>query len=88
MNAVTFENGEFSVDAAVIAEGLRLTPATVLAGMRQRRISSVCERGVDADSGLYRLTFYYAQRRLRLVVDEAGTIVDRLAENGHRTRSG
>lgn len=87
MSAVVFEDGEFSVDAAEIAEGLRIHPAKVLAGMRQRRITSLCERGIDEDAGRYRLTFFYARRRFRLVVDEAGTIIDRMVEDHPRTRS-
>jgi hypothetical protein len=87
MNTVTFLNGELRVDAETIAEGLGLSPAVVLAGMRQRKITSLCERGVDEDAGRYRLTFLYAQRRLRLVVDEAGIITERLVENGHRRGS-
>ena len=87
MSAVVFEGGEFSVDAAEIAEGLRIHPAQVLAGMRQRRITSLCERGIDEDAGRYRLTFFYARRRFRLVVDEAGTIIDRAVED-RRKRSG
>lgn len=84
MSAVQFENGEFSVDAAEIAEGLRIHPAQVLAGMRKRRITSLCERGIDEDAGRYRLTFFYARRRFRLVVDEAGTIIDRMVEDQHK----
>ncbi len=87
MSTVTFLNGEFHVDAEIVAEGLGLSPAIVLAGMRQRKITSTCERGVNEDAGRYRLTFFYAQRRLRLILDEAGTIVERLVENGRRRRS-
>ena len=76
MSPVTIERGEFSVDATVIGQGLGLDPAMVVTGMRQRRITSVCERGVDEDAGRYRLTFFHAQRRLRLTVDATGTIID------------
>lgn len=85
-SAVAFENGEFSVDAAEIAQGLRIPPAQVLAGMRQRSITSICERGIEEDAGRYRLTFFYARRRFRLVVDEAGTIIDRQIESHRRGR--
>lgn len=87
MSAITFEDGEFSVDAAVIAEGLGLDPATVQAGMRQRTITSLCERGVDADIGRYRLTFFHAQRRFRLIVDESGLIIDRSIAEPRRGRN-
>lgn len=88
MSTVVFEDGEFSVDAAEIANGLRIHPTQVLTGMRQRRITSICERGVDEDAGRYRLTFFYARRRFRLVVDEAGTIIDRAVEVHRRKRRG
>lgn len=88
MSAVVFEGGEFSVDAAEIAKGLRIHPAKMLAGMRQRRITSLCERGIDEDAGRYRLTFFYARRRFRLVVDEAGTIIERIVDDRRRTHSG
>lgn len=85
MSAVEFENGEFCVDAAEIANGLCIHPATLLAGMRRRRITSSCERGIDEDAGRYRLTFFYARRRFCLIVDEAGTIIDRTVDDDRRT---
>lgn len=84
MSAVTFENGEFSVDAATLAEGLRLHPKLVQTRMRQGKITSLCERGIDQDAGRYRLTFFYSRRRFQLLVDEAGTIIDRVMEDQRR----
>jgi hypothetical protein len=40
-------------------------------------ITSLCERGVDADGGIYRPTFFHANRRLRLIVGESGNIIRR-----------
>lgn len=88
MSTVVFENGEFSVDGAMLAEGLGIHPTQLLTRMRQRKITSICERGVDEDAGRYRLTFFYSRRRLRLIVDEAGTIIDRVVEDRLRKRSG
>lgn len=88
MGTVVFANGEFSVDATEIAKGLRIHPAKLLAGMRRRTITSLCERGIDEDAGRYRLTFFYARRLFRLVVDEQGTVIDRSSENHRRTRRG
>lgn len=88
MNTVMFENGEFSVDAATIAAGLRLHPTQVQARMRQGKITSLCERGIDEDAGRYRLTFFYSRRRFQLLVDEAGTILDRVVEDHRRRRNG
>ena len=47
--------------------------------MRAGRITSVPERGVDADRGRYRLSFFSEHRRFRVVVDEAGAILQRSA---------
>jgi hypothetical protein len=37
------------------------------------------ERGIDEDSGRYRLTFFSENRRFRLLVDETGNVVQRSA---------
>jgi hypothetical protein len=87
MSAVSIEGGEFNIDAALIAADLCLDPATILEGIRRGKITSLCERGIDADAGHYRLTFFHAQRRLRLVVDKDGTIVHRSVEDRGRIRN-
>ncbi len=80
MSGVTRDGTEFSVDAAILADALGLDAASVLPAMRERRITSLFERGIDEDAGRNRLTFRYARRRLRLVVDDGGNILERLAE--------
>jgi hypothetical protein len=77
MKPVEFENGTVQVDAAIIAEGLGITSPMLREEMQAGRITSLCERGIDADRGRYRLTFFSAHRRLRLVVDDGGAIVRR-----------
>lgn len=77
MTEVTFDDGAFHVDAAVIAEGLHLEPAGVPLLMREGKITSLCERGEDEDAGRHRLTLFYGNRRLRLIVDADGTVVKR-----------
>jgi hypothetical protein len=81
MISVTADNSEFGVDASVIGEGLGLDPARVLEAMRERRITSLCERGVGEDAGRSRLTFFFGRRRLRLVIDQAGNLLDRSIES-------
>ena len=49
--------------------------------MRAGKITSRSERGVDADIGRYRLTFFSEHRRFRVVVDEAGAILQRSTLN-------
>jgi hypothetical protein len=45
--------------------------------MREGKITSLCERGVDKDDGRYRLTFFFENRRLRLIVDQGGNVIRR-----------
>jgi hypothetical protein len=78
-NSIAFENGAVQIDAAIVAEGLGLTLALLREEMRAGRITSVAERGIDADHGRHRLSFFSEHRRLRIVVDETGAIIQRSA---------
>ena len=81
MKPVEFENGIVQIDAAVVADGLGIALPVFRKEMQSGRITSVCERGIDADQGRHRITFFSAHRRFRLVVDERGTIVQRSTLN-------
>ncbi len=74
---IDFEQGAIRVDAALVAEDLNITPALVMAGIREGKITSRCERGVGDDSGRFRLTFFHGDRVVRLIVDEKSTILER-----------
>ena len=76
MIRIDFEYGALSVDTALIAEGLRIDAKLVLPKMREGKITSVCERGVDRDAGHHRLRFFYAKRCFSLIVDAAGNIIE------------
>jgi len=77
MKALEFEDGAIQVDATIVAKGLGMAPANFMELLRQGRITSLCEKGIDADSGRHRLTFFAGNRRFRLVVEESGVIVQR-----------
>jgi len=77
MVVVEFEEGIISIDAAVVGRGLNVEPSLVQSWMREGKITVLSERGVDADAGRYRLTFFHENRRFRLVVDEKGNAVQR-----------
>jgi hypothetical protein len=79
MKPLEFEDGAIQVDATIVAAGLGIEPTVVLERLREGAITSLCERGIDDDSGRYRLTFFSETRRFRLVVDERGAIVQRSA---------
>ncbi|MBB6357519.1 DUF6522 family protein [Aminobacter aganoensis] len=78
MTSIEFGDGEVLVDAAVIAKGLKLKAEAVQEMMREGCITSLCERGTGEDAGCFRLTFFTDNRRFRLVVNEAGRIIQRL----------
>lgn len=77
MNTIAFEQGAFSIDAEIVAAGLGIEPALVQLLMRDGKITSACERGVNEDAGRYRLTFFHANRAFHVVVDEQGHVIER-----------
>jgi Family of unknown function (DUF6522) len=79
MTKVEFNDDSVQVDAAVIAEGLGMALPVFREEMQAGRITSVVERGIDADLGRHRLTFFSAHRRFRLIVDQHGLILQRSA---------
>jgi len=81
MKQVEFEDGVVQVDAAVIAEGLGIAVPQLQQQMQAGKITSLFERGIDADRGRHRLTFFSEHRRFRLVLDERGAIVQRSTLN-------
>jgi hypothetical protein len=76
---IEFEDGAVQIDASIVAEGLGLALPRFRQEMRAGRITSLSERGIDADAGRHRLTFFSEHRRFRVVVDAAGTILQRSA---------
>ena len=72
---IAFKEGTIELDARVLARGLGLDLASLQEFMRAGKITNLCERGVDNDLGRYRLTFFYGNRRLRLVVGQAGNVI-------------
>ena len=64
------------IDARVIGAGLGLEPARVQALMQAEKISLLCERGTGEDLGCHRVTFYYAGRRFRILIDATGRIFE------------
>ena len=77
MKPVEISNGVVQVEASVIAEGLGLALPQFREQMQAGKITSLSERGTDADLGRHRLTFFSEHRRFRLVVDDSGTIIQR-----------
>lgn len=64
------------IDAALVASGLGLPQAEFRQLMDRHQVIVMCERGTGADAGRYRASFYYGERRVRLVVDVRGRVLD------------
>jgi len=77
MSSVQLEVGAVCIDATIIAAGLAIQPALVQTLMRKGTLTSLCERGLDRDAGKVRLTFFYGRRRLCLIVDAGGNVIER-----------
>jgi len=63
------------IDGALVARKLGLEAEAFRQLMEARKVSVLCERGIGEDTGLYRATFYFQDRRFRAVVDSRGRIV-------------
>jgi hypothetical protein len=78
LSVIKIAEGVFQVEAPIIAAGLEVDPDRVLFLMRTGEITSISEQGAGKDAGFHRLTFYYGNRRLRLIINERGQIIRRL----------
>jgi hypothetical protein len=74
---IDIADGEILIDAAVLGELLDVKPEEVPDLLRDHAITSLCERGVDAHQGEFRLSFFYRNRRARLSLDSSGRILRR-----------
>ena len=86
--AIEMADGEVTIDAALIASDLELDLATVLEEMRSGRLTSRWERGIDNDAGSYRVTFFHRNRRLCLLVDANGQVLERSLRQPRGLRTG
>jgi NFU1 iron-sulfur cluster scaffold homolog, mitochondrial len=73
-DAVTFENGEYMIDSAVLAPKLGLTPDRLKDEMRRGFVVSTSEQGEGEDAGRVRLTFRYRARVWAVVIERDGSI--------------
>jgi hypothetical protein len=77
MTSLEIEDGTVQIDAAIIAEAFGIAPEHLMDLMRQGEVTSLSERGIDEDAGSHRLTFYCGNRRLRIVANESGDVLQR-----------
>lgn len=79
MSSIMRDGDDFIVDAELIGEIFGLSTDEVQARMRSGDITSVCEAGEAEDEGRWRLTFRHADKACRLVIDEKGTLLQRVS---------
>jgi hypothetical protein len=77
--AVERKDGDFVVDAALLADAFGLSEGEIKARMRDGAITSRCETGVGEDAGRWRLTFHHGDRACRFIVDESGKVLKRVS---------
>lgn len=78
MQQVKRDGEDFIVDAELLSEIFAIPPAMVQAQLRDEVMTTMCEAGEDKDAGRWRLTFRNEDKVCRLIVDDAGTILQRL----------
>lgn len=60
------------IDGALVADGLGLAVEDFRQLMDDQKVTVLCELGTGEDAGLYRASFYYQDKRFRIVVDADG----------------
>lgn len=75
MTTVSIQDGLIEVDANVVAKGLGMTPEDLQRALRDGTVTSRSETGEAEDAGRFRITFFSASRRMRLVVDATGAVL-------------
>ena len=76
-DAVTCEDGEYTIDAAVLAPRLGLTPDRLKVKMRRGLVISTFKQGEGEDAGRVQLTFRYRARVCAVMIDRDGSIRER-----------
>lgn len=77
---------DFDIDAERIAGALDLPTAHFLVEMRRGNVHGTVERGVGTDAGRSRLTIRHRGRRLTMVLDEGGRLLEQHLEAAPATR--
>lgn len=86
MTKIEFADDMIQIDAQVLAKAFRIGTDDLKQGMRDGTITSRFERGEDDDAGRFRLTFFSADRRVRITADETGHVLTCSAVDYQRPR--
>ena len=75
MTRIEFADGGVSIDAEFLAQAFALDQAQLRRQMHEGAITSRFETGEGEDAGRVRLTFFSADRRVRVTADRDGRIL-------------
>lgn len=75
MEPITFLDQQITIDANLVAKGLRLEPEALRIALRDGSVTRIVEKGEGEDAGRYRVTFFAPERRFRLLFTAEGEIV-------------
>jgi hypothetical protein len=75
-DVLSFENETYTIDVNVLAPKLGLTPVRLQSEMRDGRVLSTTEKGIDTDEGRVRLTFRYRSKSWAIQIEPDGRIFE------------
>ena len=76
MTRIEYINDGVQVDAGILAQAFAISAEDLRLGMREGAITSRFEQGEGEDAGKVRLTFFSADRRVRMIADERGSVLE------------
>ena len=88
MSKIEYVDDGVQIDASVLAQAFAISAEDLRLGMRDGAITSRFERGEGEDSGRVRLTFFSADRRVRMIADDRGRVLSCDAVDLRRPASG
>ncbi len=72
---ITLLPPSIEIEGDIVARSLGMEVAVFRQLMADSKITVLCERGTGEDAGRYRASFYYGNRRVRLLVDQKGRLL-------------
>lgn len=75
MSQINYVDDTIQIDADVLAQAFNISAEDLRRKMCEGAITSRSEKGEGDDAGKVRLTFFSADRRIRIVADERGNVL-------------
>ncbi len=75
MSEIEFSEDMIQINAEIVAKAFRINSDELKQRMRDGTITSQSEHGTDEDAGKIRLTFFSADRRVRVTADDNGNLL-------------